>query len=644
MYYSDLKLLGITDAKKKQLLKKGIRDITDLLLFLPRKYTNYGIPGEPKEGKAAVLFRLTYVTNKVTNSGIDMLCALGTANEKKISVVWFRQKFRYEEVYRMKGRNVLAAGDFHYDESWDQYQVANPDIFSICSPQPANPVIFPAYSKISGMSDSYLRVILKKAIEGFINCVQQELPRVIENRLSLMTMEDALKEAHFPTGEDNLREAWRRLRAEKFFYFAMQMRGEKVRKSSPFKARSDLLQQNLMSSLPYHLTDDQKKTVDELSMQMRQGKSVHALIQGDVGCGKSVVAFLLIALMAENGFQSVLMAPTTVLARQHYEDLETLFSPYGICVEYVRPLTSMKKKEKMEMEERISKGKCQIVVGTHALLSDDLEYHGLGLIITDEEHKFGVEQREKLRSKTSDGVHYVTMSATPIPRSLAGVIYGEETKPYFIRTMPAGRKPVQTAVSRSYNSCFSFLKKQLQKGRQAYIVCPQVDQDQSDIASVEELTRKYEDVFGKEAVSSLTARNTKKETEEILTAFKENRIRILVATTVIEVGVNVPNANTIIIHNAERFGLASLHQLRGRVGRGGGDAYCILFSKEKENPRLMAMCATTDGFRIAEEDLKLRGAGDLFGTEQSGMNEYIELILDHPGEYKDICDAIKKLF
>lgn len=643
-YYKDLRFLGIPETKRKQLAKKGIHDITELLAFYPRGYHDYGIPGPPREGKAAIVFELKYVNTRVSSSGMDLLCANGSCGEEKVSVVWFHQYYRFDEIYSMRGQKVLAAGAFTFDPEWNQYSSSSPDLFVLYEGQEM-PIIHPVYSKIPGMADTYLRDILGKAVRGFSNCIIQEIPALIESNLKMMPMLDAVRQIHFPENRNLLREAQKRVRAEKMFSFVMRTSRGKKKRTSPYRAKTDWLQKSIISALPYALTEDQESAVKSFSEQMKSGKSVHALIQGDVGCGKSIVAFLMMALMAENGFQSVLMAPTSVLALQHFEEMVALFTPYGIRVEYVPPLTSLKKKEKTAILERIASGESKVIVGTHSLLSDVIIYQDLGLIITDEEHKFGVEQREKLLRRTADGAHYITMSATPIPRSLAGVVYGDETELCLIRTMPKGRKPIQTAVTFSYPVCFRFLKKQIDAGRQVYVVCPQVeDRAQNEkIASVETLQKRYAEVFGGNSVASLTGRNTKKEIEEILNLFKENQVQILIATTVIEVGVNCPNANTIVIHNAERFGLASLHQLRGRVGRGGGDAYCILFSNEKENPRLRAMCRTTDGFEIAEEDMRLRGAGNLFGTQQSGMNEYIELILTYPEEYQEIKKAVKKL-
>ena len=645
--HGNLSLLGVWPKRAEQLKKRGITSIRDLIFFIPRDYKDYGLPGGPKEGMAAVRMKLTKVNRTVTAKGVPMLVAEGVSGEKKVSALWFHMDFLFEEVRSLAGQEVVVAGNFTYDAQWDNYTAMVPDVFCPAWPYGDCPVIFPVYRSLSGVPDAYIRSAMETAVADFVNYATGILPARLERELGLPSMAEAARMAHFPESMEEAALAQKRFRAEKLYFFAMRMRGDAdIRKKSPYKTKKggQELAGKILSSLPYALTEDQEGAYKDLSGQMKEGKAVHALVQGDVGCGKSILAFLLMAAAAGSGYQAALMAPTSVLAGQHYKDLSALMEPYGVRVEYVPPLTSLKKKEKEGVLSRIKSGEAQMVVGTHSLLSKEIAWKNLALVITDEEHKFGVEQREELLRRTSAGVHYVTMSATPIPRSLAGVVYGEATQACPIRSMPAGRKPVQTAVSANMAACFKFLHRELDAGRQAYAVCPQVEDGKTKgVVSVKELERLYSGEFGDENVAALTGRTPKKEAEKILAGFREGKVKILVATTVIEVGVNVPNASTILVHNAERFGLASLHQLRGRVGRGGGDAYCILVSRDKENPRLTAMVKAKDGFGIAEEDLRLRGAGNLFGTEQSGMNEYISLMLAYPEEYKDIRRLVREL-
>jgi len=352
--------------------------------------------------------------------------------------------------------------------------------------------------------------------------------------------------------------------------------------------------------------------------------------------------------MADNGFQSVLMAPTGVLAKQHFKELSSYSEKYGYNTVYLGG--DLKAKEKKEVLKKIKSGEAHFIIGTHAVISDNVEFKNLALTIVDEEHKFGVIQRETLRKKASEGVHSISMSATPIPRSLALTLYGDAMDIYTISTMPNGRLPVKTAVTNENKAIFSFMQKEIEKGHQCYIVCPLIENDTDDDRelpeSVEEIYQKVCDYFlihNKNIKASvITGKMNDEEKSRIIGEFSKNETQILIATTIIEVGVNVPNATVIAIMNAERFGLAGLHQLRGRVGRGNLQSYCILKSKELENERLQVMCETTDGFKIAQEDLKQRGTGDILGVKQSGEDENVKLMLKHPKIYEAIREYVRE--
>lgn len=362
----------------------------------------------------------------------------------------------------------------------------------------------------------------------------------------------------------------------------------------------------IIKNLPFQLTKDQKSAYEELVNRIRSGKRLNALIQGDVGCGKTILAFLLMFVMADNGFQSVLLAPTQVLASQHYNELKEMAAQYNIDVVYIA--NGLKKKEREAILKSIEDGSALMIVGTHSVLSKEVKFHDLGLSITDEEHRFGVLQREEITTKAKAGMHTVTMSATPIPRSLSDVLLST-TEVFNIQSMPNGRKPIQTAICASQNTIFQFIKKEIEKGHQAYVVCPLIEDKQGvmeGILSVEQTYTEYANIFGKNAVAVLNGKMNEDETEKVIRSFKNGEIKILVSTTVVEVGVNVSNATVIVINNAERFGLASLHQLRGRVGRGNSQGYCILNSVHKNNKRLLALCKYKNGFQIAESDYALR--------------------------------------
>lgn len=645
-----LDILGISENKKKQFKRKNIIDIPSLLEYFPRKYMDYRYETPIQEGQICIHMHVSQVKSGVSKKGRFYIITEGmgfskylseTGKEisdfKPVSVMWFECRYKEKEIRTTAGKDVIVAGKMKYDPEWNKYSIGSPDLFTTDVYQAKK--IYPIYPKIAGMSDEYLLSCIHSALNRYPEMIHSDLPSEIKEYFSLMERKDAVRTLHCPDSMEQLEAARLRILCDDLYTFALHMYLEDSSKKDTayFKAFRRELFHNIISQLPYHLTVDQEKAVYEIADRMKTGKRVHALVQGDVGCGKTIVSILATALVVDNGYQIVLLAPTAVLESQHYLDLCRLISSYNIGVEYIPSLTSLKKSEREAFLTRISSGKTKVLVGTHSLLNDSIKFDKLGMIIADEEHKFGVEQREHLLNRFTEGIHYITMSATPIPRSLAGVIYGR-SQLYLIQSMPAGRVPVRTTVYHNWKGCFRFMQMQIDAGRQIYIVCPQVDinEKRPDIMSVNELTKIYGNVFEQEKIRTLTGRNTKKEVKKILEEFRSGTVPILIATTVIEVGVNVPNANTIIIHNAENFGLASLHQLRGRVGRGGGEAYCILFSEDTDNERLKVMEQTNNGFEIAEADLKLRGAGDLIGDQQSGREFYTSLAIQNADLYHEI--------
>ena len=403
-----------------------------------------------------------------------------------------------------------------------------------------------------------------------------------------------------------------------------------------------------MESLPFSLTQDQEKAVTEMLSYAEAGRRINALVQGDVGCGKTIICTLMAAAFADSGYQSVIMAPTQVLARQHYDSISSMLAPFGIKTAFLD--SSLKKRDRDAVLREIANGSAQIIIGTHSCVGKDLVYKDLALAVVDEEHRFGVKQRTAIVEKAAKGVHSITMSATPIPRSLAQVIYGDNIQLHTVRSMPNGRKAVKTRVFRNQTGNMKFVLKEVQAGHQAYVVCPMIENNEKvpGVKSVDQITKEYREFLEPQGVriGSLTGKTSKEETSEIINSFKDGKIDVLIATTVIEVGVNVPNATVMIITNAERFGLSSLHQLRGRVGRGDLQSYCVLQSDD-ESPkglaRLQVLCDTTDGFQIAEADLAQRGAGDLLGTQQSGENKYVALMIANPDRYQYAIQVAKEL-
>ena len=632
-----LETIGVTTAKAKQFAKKGIYSVEQLIRFLPRKYNDYSrstgiLPPSEESCIVVIVEQVRQYHNKT--SVLTARCK-EVETGAHVHVTWFQQNFLYNKINSLRGERVYVAGKVTYDEKYGNYSISMPSIFVPDTFGARR--IYPVYSKISGMSEEYLTTKIKAALDVNAAYVEAWPPNVIQNN-SQMSLRAAINELHFPTSMANLQKAQERMVFDDLLYFAMRI--EKSHRDtaigSPFGLKHMKNMIAAINSLPFQLTEDQKKALREMTDSMRAGKRINALLQGDVGSGKTIVAFLMMLAMADSGYQSALMAPTQVLARQHYDDLCKLVEPFGMNVVFIGG-AKMKKAEEKELIEGLSSGRINMAVGTHALLNKADHFKALALTITDEEHKFGVIQRDSLIAKAAAGVHSISMSATPIPRSLAMVVYGNEIQLLTLKTPPMGRLPVKTAISSSFKGTFRFLCQQLAEGHQGYVVCPMIDsnEDMAGVVSVEETFAAYAknlEPLGYKA-AMLTGRNTPEETAEIIAAYKEKKIHVLVCTTVIEVGVNVPNATVIIIHNAERFGLSGLHQLRGRVGRGSFQSYCVLFSADKANERLNVMVSTTDGFRIAEEDLRIRGAGDFIGTKQSGDNKYINLMMAYPDKY-----------
>ena len=645
-----LSSLGVNAQKEKQFSRKGIYTAEDLVRYLPRKYKDFtketGILSEDEVSCVTV-----HVDRLLTNYGrietLKAFCTLTTTGETLV-VTWFNQNFLKAKLQDVTGRNAYVAGKIRYNEQYHNYEISSPEMF-----EPNISLgkrVFPVYSKIPGMSNDYLTEKLQLAT-GYADLTQETLPYELVAELGLLSIKETLYKLHFPKSMEQVRQGQERLMFDDLLYFALHQewatRNSAV--GSPFSIRTLQLYNAILGSLPYELTQDQSAALESMIGDIRQGKRINALVQGDVGCGKTIVAFLMMAAMAGSGYQVVLMAPTQVLARQHCEDLNALLAAHGHEAVYLG--SELKAQEKKSALKRIASGEARFIVGTHSVLGKDVVYKNLALTVADEEHKFGVVQRRALVEKAAEGVHSITMSATPIPRSLAQVVYGNAVQLHTIRTMPAGRQPVLTGIAVSRERIYKFLVSQIRQGRQAYVVCPMIDQneDMGDVKSVEEVSKEYEKALSPFGIriAMLTGRDSKARMEQVISDFKSGQIDILISTTVIEVGVNVPNATVMVVSSAERFGLSSLHQLRGRVGRSSLKSYCVLESEcktEKGRERLDAMCRTTDGFEIAEADLKLRGAGDFLGTKQSGDNKYMALMLAYPEKYKQTqkiaCDLL----
>ena len=630
------------------LKKRKMETVEDVCQLFPSKYYDFSFINPLNTSRLdknyAFVCKLVSYELKKQSSIYIVRCTLHDIyTQNELCVSWFGTTEMYSVLKKdyHPGDTCFIGGKLKASNKKNLFFMSNPIIFKKYDGE-SDCHIYTAYEKIRGISESNFERIINECLEHAT--IPDKVPRELLHKYNLMSKDEAIREMHKPSSVEGVKKAKYRLNIDDLLYFALQLEEKKrnLPAGSVYGIHSLAITTKIIKNLPFQLTKDQKSAYEELVNRIRSGKRLNALIQGDVGCGKTILAFLLMFVMADNGFQSVLLAPTQVLASQHYNELKEMAAQYNIDVVYIA--NGLKKKEREAILKSIEDGSALMIVGTHSVLSKEVKFHDLGLSITDEEHRFGVLQREEITTKAKAGMHTVTMSATPIPRSLSDVLLST-TEVFNIQSMPNGRKPIQTAICASQNTIFQFIKKEIEKGHQAYVVCPLIEDKQGvmeGILSVEQTYTEYTNIFGKNAVAVLNGKMNEDETEKVIRSFKNGEIKILVSTTVVEVGVNVSNATVIVINNAERFGLASLHQLRGRVGRGNSQGYCILNSVHKNNKRLLALCKYKNGFQIAESDYALRGSGNILGTEQSGSNYYVELSMKYPDLFSELQKYAKK--
>ena len=630
------------------LKKRKMETVEDVCQLFPSKYYDFSFINPLNTSRLdknyAFVCKLVSYELKKQSSLYIVRCTLHDIyTQNELCVTWFGTTEMYNVLKKdyHPGDTCFIGGKLKASNKKNLFFMSNPIIFKKYDGE-SDCHIYTAYEKIRGISESNFERIINECLEHAT--IPDKVPRELLHKYNLMSKDEAIREMHKPSSVEGVKKAKYRLNIDDLLYFALQLEEKKrnLPAGSVYGIHSLAITTKIIKNLPFQLTKDQKSAYEELVNRIRSGKRLNALIQGDVGCGKTILAFLLMFVMADNGFQSVLLAPTQVLASQHYNELKEMAAQYNIDVVYIA--NGLKKKEREAILKSIEDGSALMIVGTHSVLSKEVKFHDLGLSITDEEHRFGVLQREEITTKAKAGMHTVTMSATPIPRSLSDVLLST-TEVFNIQSMPNGRKPIQTAICASQNTIFQFIKKEIEKGHQAYVVCPLIEDKQGvmeGILSVEQTYTEYANIFGKNAVAVLNGKMNEDETEKVIRSFKNGEIKILVSTTVVEVGVNVSNATVIVINNAERFGLASLHQLRGRVGRGNSQGYCILNSVHKNNKRLLALCKYKNGFQIAESDYALRGSGNILGTEQSGSNYYVELSMKYPDLFSELQKYAKK--
>lgn len=644
--------IKITEKKREILAKRGIYNVKDAIRFFPRTYIDYrsiynSVSPDCSEKTGCFVGKLLKLTKKSTaNKRSCVSFKLLMESEQKININILAQAFMYEKLKNAEGREIVVCGKLEYSSIYG-YSILNPRHIAPSYKIKEYSKIEPVYPKLSGISDEFMHDMIAESFN-----VYQEtfyIDKDLEEKYKISTLPDTLtayRMIHYPK-DMNIEKAQQRIVVNELTAFACQLEDQErcFSKGTHVVLKTLKTVHTIIDSLPYTLTDDQKKCLNGMLQSIRSGKRVSALLQGDVGCGKTMVAILMMLAMAENGYQAVLMAPTTILAKQHYAEIKKYADECGIESVYIDGMLSSA--EKASALAAVNSGTAKLIVGTQALTTDKIILNRPGMIIIDEEHRFGVEQRASLMKEAQNGVNTLLMSATPIPRTLASTIYGTNTEIYDIKTMPQNRIPIQTAINSSDKVVLEFVKQELMKGRQAYVVCPLIEagEDTSeDVRSITDTGTLYRNYFEPEfQVGILTGKMKKNEMENIINEYKSGKMHILISTTVIEVGINVPNASVIVISNAERFGLFAMHQLRGRVGRGNYKSYCILFSKDKDNERLKTMVNCRDGFSIAEEDLKLRGAGDLIGTSQSGFTKQMDLALKYPNMYNRLKELAKDI-
>lgn len=632
---TDAMYLKGVGPKRGELLAKqlGIHTLYDLLYHFPTHYVDrsrfYTISSFTTE-MPAVQVRGRFVTFTVQGEGAKMrLVGLFSDGTGTMEVVWFRRIKWMKDAYRTGQEYVLFGKPAEFSGRWS---MVHPEIDSPESVQATAGLrgVYPLTEQLRnrGISSRTIFILVQTLLQTYGRSIADPLPREMTQRLRLMDKASALEAIHNPRDVGQLQEARRRLKFEELFYLQLNILSYSRRRSERiggyrFNRVGELFNRFYFDFLPFPLTGAQKRVIKEIHADMKSGRQMNRLLQGDVGSGKTLVALMCMLLALGNDAQACLMAPTEILATQHFETISAMVAPLGVNVKLLTGSTP--KKQRDIIHQQLLDGSLHILIGTHAVIEDKVQFRKLGFVVIDEQHRFGVAQRARMWKKSLTPPHVLVMTATPIPRTLAMTLYGD-LDVSVIDELPPGRKPVQTVLRYEDKrlQVYQSMAAQLRAGRQVYVVYPLIKENEKvDLKSLEEGYRQICETFRHFRVAYVHGKMKPAEKDHQMQLFASHQADILVATTVIEVGVNVPNATTMVIENAERFGLSQLHQLRGRVGRGEGQSYCVLMTKSAiardTRKRLEIMTSTTDGFVVAEADLKMRGPGDLEGTLQSGM-------------------------
>ena len=621
-------LKGVGEKTEKLFWKVGIYDTDDLLHYYPRNYDEYETPvdiAELKEGTVQAVSAAVCSGVYVNSVKGRQIISVNIADQSgKFPVVWFnlpylKKTLRKGSWFVFRGRIVRKQG---------KLEMEHPEIFTPSAYEEILHHLQPIYGLTAGLSNKTVVKMITQLLES-VPMQSEYLPEEFRERYELADINYALRTIHFPLNKEELLVSRKRLVFDEFFLFILSVRKMKEKtEETPncFPVKETWLTEEIIERLPYSLTGAQLNAWHEIERDLAGRRMMSRLVQGDVGSGKTILAFLAMCLVADNGYQAALMAPTEVLARQHYEGFQKLMEEQNLSFPTVLLTGSDTAREKRLAYAKIASGEALVIIGTHALIQEKVEYANLALVITDEQHRFGVKQREALTTR-GNPPNVLVMSATPIPRTLAIILYGD-LDISVIDELPARRLPIKNCVvNTSYRpKAYSFIERQVREGRQAYVICPMVEESEGmEAENVLDYTEKLRENLSSDIrIEYLHGKMKAKEKNVVMEAFAQGAIQVLVSTTVVEVGVNVPNATVMMVENAERFGLAQLHQLRGRVGRGEYQSYCIFMqgNQEQVSRRLEILNKSNDGFYIAGEDLKLRGPGDLFGIRQSGDMEF----------------------